>query len=116
MFLYCNYYFFALCRNSLFYGFVIVKLLLIVSSRVVFWNWPLPVHKKWVQRGGHIHVPHLRPKSLSPVFISIGHVCAQKKLANKERRREEGEPLEGKKLHCVVPNVIHTSPIEGIFP
>ena len=74
------------------------------------------ITKEWVQRGGHIHVPHLRPKSLSPVFISIGQVCAQKKLANKERRREEGEPLEGKKLYCVVPNVIHTSPIEGIFP
>ena len=46
VFLYCNYYFFAFCRNLLFYGFL-VKHLLIESLRVVFWNWPLPVHFVW---------------------------------------------------------------------
>ena len=51
VFLYCNYYFFALCRNSLFYGFVIVKLLLIVSSRVVFGIGPCPFTNVIVQIG-----------------------------------------------------------------
>ena len=51
VFLYCNYYFFALCRNLLFYGFVIVKLLLIVSSRVVFGIGPCPFTNVIVQIG-----------------------------------------------------------------
>ena len=60
VFLYCNYYFFALCRNLLFlYGLRIVKHLLIVNVScfgigpcpfIFVWNWPLPVHfvnSKW---------------------------------------------------------------------
>ena len=43
VFLYCNYYFFALCRNLLFfYGLVIVKHLLLESLRVVFGIGPCP--------------------------------------------------------------------------
>ena len=54
--------------------------------------------------------PHLRPMSLYPHFhFHLAGLCPEK-LANKGRR-EEGEPLEGKKLHCVVPKIIHTSPM-----
>ena len=41
VFLYCNYYFFAFCRNLLFYGFL-VKHLLIESLRLVFGIGPCP--------------------------------------------------------------------------
>ena len=54
--------------------------------------------------------PHLRPKSLYPHFHFHWVGLCPEKLANKGRR-EEGEPLEGKKLHCVVPKIIHTSPM-----
>ena len=56
VFLYCNYYFFALCRNLLFlYGLRIVKHLLIVNVScfgigpcpfIFVWNWPLPVQSR----------------------------------------------------------------------
>ena len=54
--------------------------------------------------------PHLRPKSLYPHFHFHWVGLCPEKLANKGRR-EEWEPLEGKKLHCVVPKIIHTSPM-----
>ena len=54
--------------------------------------------------------PHLRPKSLYPHFHFHWVGLCPEKLANKGRR-EEGELLEGKKLHCVVPKIIHTSPM-----
>ena len=43
VFLYCNYYFFALCRNLLSLWFENSKTFA-DRERVVFWNWPLPVH------------------------------------------------------------------------
>ena len=58
--------------------------------------------------------PHLRPKSLYPHFHFHWVGLCPEKLANKGRR-EEGEPFEGKKLHCVVPKIIHTSTMEAIF-
>ena len=45
VFLYCNYYFFALCRN--------LRLWFVNSKNICwswtccFWNWPLPVHDKY---------------------------------------------------------------------
>ena len=42
VFLYCNYYFFALCRNLLLW-FVNSKNICWSWTCCVFWNWPLPV-------------------------------------------------------------------------
>ena len=43
VFLYCNYYFFALCRNLLFLWFGNSKTFAAREFTCCVWNWPLPV-------------------------------------------------------------------------
>ena len=59
--------------------------------------------------------PHLTPKSLNHYFHFHWAGLCPEKLANKGRRREEGEPSEGKKLHCVVPKLSIPPPRKGFF-
>ena len=47
VFLYCNYYFFALCRNLLFLWFGNSKTFAAREFTCCVWNWPLPVHFVW---------------------------------------------------------------------
>ena len=54
VFLYCNYYFFALSRNLLLW--IVNDKNICDRERVVFWNWPLPVDKfPWSDRFINYH-------------------------------------------------------------
>ena len=64
VFLYCNYYFFAFCRNLLFYGFL-VKHLLIESLRVVSGIGPCPFILYGIGPCPFIPYPKHRPTSVN---------------------------------------------------
>ena len=72
----------------------------------------LSITKKWVMKG---RAPHLTPKNLNPHFHFYWAGLCPEKLANKGRRRVEGEPSEGKKLHYVVPKFSIPPPCKGFF-